>query len=122
MVQACNQGANPHQPSCCALDDLLEPRLFRALSDGNRLTLLSRLAVSTRPLTVGELDSCCPIDLSVVSRHLAVLRDAGVVRAEKRGREVYYTVLCEPLAGLLRRVAQALDECAASGCGTQGAE
>jgi ArsR family transcriptional regulator len=80
------------------------------------------LAVSRRALTVGELNACCPIDLSVVSRHLATLRDAGVVRSEKRGREVYYTVRCGPLAELLRGVARALDNCAAHGCETEGVE
>jgi ArsR family transcriptional regulator, arsenate/arsenite/antimonite-responsive transcriptional repressor len=117
MAQTCKS-----EPTCCALDDLLEPRLFRALSDANRLTLLSRLAMSPRPLTVGQLNECCPIDLSVVSRHLSTLREAGVVRAEKRGREVHYTVCCGPLAELLRRVAQALDECAATGCQSEGVE
>ncbi|MDH3403522.1 MAG: metalloregulator ArsR/SmtB family transcription factor [Acidobacteriota bacterium] len=108
--------------SCCSLDELLEPRLFRALSDPNRLTLLSRLATSPRPRTVGELDSCCPIDLSVVSRHLAVLRDAGVVTAEKRGRQVFYSVCCQPLASLLRGVAQALEDCAANRCSRETKE
>lgn len=116
MTQECNL-----DDPCCALDQLLEPRLFRALSDGNRLTLLSRLAVSPRPLTVSELNSCCPIDVSVVSRHLATLREAGVVQAEKRGREVHYTVCCGPLAEILRRLAQALDDCAAASRQSEGA-
>lgn len=129
MTQTCNEcGAaakfqtrsEPAASQCCDdLDDLLEPGLFRALSDPNRLTLLSRLAASPAPRTVSELDTCCSIDLSVVSRHLAVLREAGVVKAEKKGRQVFYSVCCQPLAALLRRVADALDCCAANECSTQ---
>lgn len=118
MVQACNLDEDALQADCCELGELLEPRLFRALSDPNRLTLLSRLAMSPESRTVGELNSCCPIDLSVVSRHLAVLRDAGVVTAEKRGRNVYYSVCCMPVAQLLRSVATALEGCAANQCAT----
>ncbi len=124
MAQTCNDptglstGENPsgRNAACVELQELLEPRLFRALSDPNRLMLLTQLAGSTEPRTVSDLDTCCSIDLSVVSRHLAVLREAGVVQAEKRGRKVYYSICCEPLAGLLRGVADALDCCAANGC------
>ena len=118
MAQACNNrsGAND---ACDDFRELLEPGLFRALSDPNRLILLSQLAASPAPRTVSELDTCCSVDLSVVSRHLAVLRDAGVVQAEKRGRKVFYSVCCEPLAGLLRAMADALDCCAANGCQPQ---
>ena len=51
---------------------------------------------------------CCSVDLSVVSRHLAVLREAGVLRAAKQGREVRYTVSPD-LAASLRSLADALD-------------
>lgn len=106
MTQTCNDD----------LSEFLRPQLFRALSDPNRLMLLSRLATSAEPLTVGELDTCCSVDLSVVSRHLAVLREAGVVTADKRGRKVFYSVCCQPLAGWLRSLAEALECCAANGC------
>lgn len=115
MAQTCNDQLG-RETACDDLRALLEPRLFRALSDPNRLTLLSQLAASPTPRTVSELDTCCSIDLSVVSRHLTVLREAGVVQAEKRGRKVFYSICCEPLAGLLRGVADALECCAANGC------
>lgn len=118
MAQTCNDERDSTE-RCCELEELLEPRLFRALSDPNRLLLLAQLAASPSPRTVGALDACCAVDLSVVSRHLAVLRDAGVVRAEKRGRQVFYSVCCEPLASLLRGMAEALEACAANGCSTK---
>jgi len=46
-----------------------------------------------------------------VSRHLAVLRDAGILSAVKTGREVRYAVRFPELAQVLRRLADALEAC-----------
>jgi ArsR family transcriptional regulator len=100
-------------PCCDLLGRLLEPRFFKALGDGNRITLLAHLAAMCRPCTVSEIACCCPVDLSVVSRHLALLRDAGIVRAERRGKEVRYTVDYEVLARTFRQIADAIDACRA---------
>lgn len=96
--------------------------IFRALSDPNRLAILARLADCGRPCSVGELSSCCPVDLSTVSRHLAVLREAGVLAAEKRGKHVYYSVLATGLADALRRLAEILERCCGDGCCTNKEE
>lgn len=98
--------------SCCApLAELLRPRLFKALCDPNRLALVARLASCGRPCTVSEMAACCPIDLSVTSRHLALLREAGVVAAERRGKEVHYSIRVQELASWLRATADALESC-----------
>lgn len=99
--------------SCCdarALDGLLSPALFKALADPSRLALLLRLAALRRPARVGELTGCCARDVSTVSRHLARLREAGILAAERRGKEVHYR-LTAGLAGTLRQIADALDAC-----------
>ena len=112
--------------SCCSSDfnELFPTELFRALSDGNRIALLAHLATGSEPQTVTEASGCCPTDLSVTSRHLSVLRDAGVVDAEKRGREVLYSVRYTELSRALRRMADAIDACCPpeSGQPTAGAE
>ena len=97
---------------CCNLvARTLEPAFFKALGDPNRIALLARLAGCCEPQTVGRLNECCPVDVSVVSRHLAVLRDAGIVEAEKRGKEVYYSVNFARLVQTLREMADALETC-----------
>ncbi|MHC5024508.1 MAG: ArsR/SmtB family transcription factor [Planctomycetota bacterium] len=98
-------------PCCRALGDLLSPRFFKALGDPNRIVLLSRLAASCRPCTVTEMSGCCPVDVSVVSRHLAMLRDADIVQAERRGKEVLYTVRYDVLAETFRGIADAIEAC-----------
>lgn len=111
MAQTYKDSPEAREPCCPDLAGLLDPALFRALGDPNRVALLAGLSRSGRPTTVSEAAECCPVDLSVVSRHLAVLREAGVVRAAKHGREVHYTVSHRSLATILRTLADALDAC-----------
>ena len=97
---------------------LLEPRFFRALCDPSRVALLARLAQCCEPCTVSQLAACCPTDVSVVSRHLAMLRDAGILHAKRRGKEVYYSVRYPELIATLRSLADAFEAC----CGGKPAE
>jgi DNA-binding transcriptional ArsR family regulator len=97
------------------LQKLLSPQLFRALADPRRLSLLVRLADEGRPCTVGQLAEGSGVDLSVVSRHLATLREAGVITCEKQGKEVWCTVQAGAVARILRDLADALETCCPSG-------
>lgn len=97
-------------PAAGILDDLLDTDLFKALGDPNRAALVAHLGASG-PSTMSEAARCCPVDLSVASRHLAILREAGVVRAERKGREVHYSVPHRALANTLRSLAEALEAC-----------
>ena len=99
-----------------ALRSHLRPEVFRALADPTRLTLVARLAAAPGPLTVTEVAACCGVHLSGVSRHLAVLRGAGVVEAERSGREVRYRLDHRALVAALRGLADALEGCCGSCC------
>ena len=104
MTQISNQ--------CCGdLQHVLSPQLFKALCDRTRLSILVRLAERCEEMTVSEVASCCPINISVVSRHLATLRDAGIVESAKRGKEVYYSVRAAALVRTLREIADAIERC-----------
>ncbi len=109
------------QSSSCGcspdLEGLLDARFFKALGDSNRLALLCRLCVGGRPQAVGEMSCCCPVDLSGISRHLGVLRDAGIVESARQGKEVHYRVRCDRLAAGFRQIADALDACCPDGGG-----
>lgn len=107
MTQRCNNDS-----ACCTpLTALLSPDLFRALGDPSRLEILSWLARCRDAVTVGEIATCCPIDLSVVSRHVGVLRDAGIVETRKEGRKVLVRLRFEHLSRSLRQLADAIDAC-----------
>ena len=104
-------------PPGSGLEGLLEPRLFKALGDPTRVAMLLTLAQSRDGLPVGEVAARSPVDVSVVSRHLAVLREAGIVECERQGKVVFYWVRYGALTSSLRALADALDQC----CPTQGA-
>jgi DNA-binding transcriptional ArsR family regulator len=106
----------PYREGCCqSLEKLLEPSFFKALCDPSRLSILGRLASMGKACTVSEMAACCPRDISVVSRHLAILKEAGIVSAERRGKEVHYRIQGAHVADLLHRLADALAECCPTG-------
>ena len=59
--------------------------VFSALADPTRRAILARLAEG--PATVGELAEPFALSLPTVSRHIAALEKAGLVRKTRRGQE-----------------------------------
>jgi ArsR family transcriptional regulator len=101
---------------CCGpVDELLDPRLFKSLCDPTRLKLLACLAKCGRACSVTEVAECCSVDFSVVSRHLAMLEEAGVLESAKEGRTVHYTVRYRQLAEKLHDLANAIEACCPDG-------
>lgn len=96
---------------CTPMDELLDPELFKSLCDPTRLKLLACLAKCGRACSVSEIAECCAVDLSVVSRHLAMLEQAGVLESNKEGRTVFYTVRYQQLSQRLRELANAIEAC-----------
>ena len=72
--------------------------VLQALSDASRRTVLE--ALSDGPATVGELAALLPIARPGVSRHLRVLRAAGLVDVRKQGQFRVYDLRPAPLAEL----------------------
>ncbi|MBN1504191.1 MAG: metalloregulator ArsR/SmtB family transcription factor [Candidatus Eisenbacteria bacterium] len=65
-------------------------RLFRALSDPTRLEIVQ--LVSSSPRNVTELTSLVGVSQPKVSRHLKILRDAGLLNDVRRGKWVWYEI------------------------------
>jgi DNA-binding transcriptional ArsR family regulator len=61
---------------------------FRALGDETRREILELLRHG--PRTSGEIASRFDSAWPTISRHLAVLRDAGLVTTERQGQEIHY--------------------------------
>ena len=62
--------------------------VFRALADPTRRAILELLA--KRDMTAGEIADRFPIAFASVSRHLGILRDAGLVATEREGQFIRY--------------------------------
>ena len=73
---------------------------FKALADPTRRQILELLREG--PLTAGEIGGRFPMTAATISHHLSVLREAGLVLDERRGKYIYYelnmTVMDELLA------------------------
>ncbi len=71
---------------------------FTAAAEPTRRRILQLLAA--RPRTVSEIAAEFPVTRSAISQHLLVLADAGLVEAEKGGRQRTYRVLATGLRNL----------------------
>lgn len=71
------------------------PELYSALADATRLKVLEMLHEKSRP--VHELAAAFDISRPAISRHLRVLKEAGLVREIKQGRENVYSFQRDPL-------------------------
>mgnify|MGYP001551736344 CR=1 FL=1 len=61
---------------------------FNAVAEPRRRDILSFLALSERP--VGEIVDALEMGQPSVSKHLKVLREVGLVRVRREGRQMYY--------------------------------
>jgi len=69
--------------------------VFRAVADPTRRRILARLRKS--PLETGRIARAFPVSRPAISKHLRVLREAGLVRRRRQGRRCLYTLNAAPL-------------------------
>lgn len=80
-------------------------QLFAALADETRLTILNLLAESDGEVCVCDITASFKLGQPTISHHLKILRDAGFIKGEKRGKWVYYSLV----AGRAEEVEKVLD-------------
>lgn len=74
--------------------------LFRTLADPTRRAIFERLCREGEK-TVGALTARAGVSQPVVSKHLGVLKQAGLVRGRHQGRETHYSAQLKSLAPLV---------------------
>ncbi len=84
---------------------------FEALGDPNRRAILTLLAEGGR--SVGDLARALPISRPAVSRHLRLLRAAGLVDEEPRGTQRIYRLQSEGLDAVRRYLEEVWGDAAA---------
>ncbi len=67
-------------------------QIVKAMAHATRLFIVEEL--SRRERCVCELTEMIGSDVSTVSKHLTILKNAGIVEDEKRGLKVYYSLRC----------------------------
>lgn len=78
--------------------------LFKALADPTRRDVLRRL--QSGPATAGELAEEFPQAKATLSHHFNVLKAAGLVRSERRGQHVVYSLNTSVFEELARMMAE----------------
>jgi len=73
-------------------DRTADAELFRALADPFRLRILVTLSRAKHEVCVCDFVEAFPLRQPAVSHHLGILREAGLVKAERRGTWVYYRI------------------------------
>ena len=74
--------------------------LFRALADPTRRAIFEKLCTGGEQ-TVGVLTAQAHVSQPAVSKHLAVLKDAGLVLDRHEGRQTHYSAQLKALAPLV---------------------
>jgi ArsR family transcriptional regulator len=78
---------------------------FKALGDATRVGILNLLASEAREVCVCEVVDRFDLAQPTISHHLKLLREAGLVEAERRGTYMYYRVVPEAVQALSRALA-----------------
>jgi ArsR family transcriptional regulator, arsenate/arsenite/antimonite-responsive transcriptional repressor len=74
-------------------------RAFKAIAAEPRRRILNHLVGG--PMTVGEIAANFDMATPSISKHLAVLREAGLVHEQKRGQFVIYSISADNLTSIL---------------------
>jgi DNA-binding transcriptional ArsR family regulator len=74
--------------------------IFRSLADPTRRAIFERLCKEGAQ-TVGALTARCAVSQPAVSKHLGVLKRAGLVRDQHEGRQTYYSAEIRALTPLV---------------------
>ena len=76
---------------------VLRAQVIKSLAHPSRIQMVA--ALESGEMCVCELAEVVGADMSTVSKHLALLKAAGLVSVEKRGLNQYYRLKCPCLAG-----------------------
>jgi len=74
-------------------------RVFAALGDATRLALVRRLSQG-RPRSIAQLTEGSRLTRQAITKHLHILKGAGIVRSVRKGRESRFEFDPEPIVSL----------------------
>jgi ArsR family transcriptional regulator, virulence genes transcriptional regulator len=86
----------------------LVAEFFSILGHARRVAIFCELHDGSK--TVSELAESCGATLPNVSQHLRIMRDKGMVKTEKEGQSVYYSIVDERFVDACRTIRDALVE------------
>lgn len=87
-----------------------EIELFKALSDDTRVRIMKLLSSFKKPICVCEIVDSLKLPQYLISRHLNIMRRAGLVEDSRDGTWVSYSVPHQPMPLVLQLI-EAIGEC-----------
>lgn len=82
-------------------------RISKALAHATRLYLIHKL--DEQEYCVKELTELIGVDISTVSKHLTILKNAGIIISEKRGNCIYYKLHCRCVLSMFSCLTNVID-------------
>ena len=101
------------------LVEVLDSKFFKTLSEPVRVQILKFLMLNGRA-DIGSIAEHMPQDRSVISRHLNLMQEAGILISEKESRHVFYGVngqrFLEKLTDITQKINKCMKECCPDCC------
>ncbi len=84
-----------YDKNCCSQ----EAKVFKALGHPTRLWIVKQLADGEH--CVCEFVDAVGVQFATISQHLAILKQAGIIEDDKRGKSVFYRLTCPCVINML---------------------
>ena len=97
------------------LVEILDSKFFKTLGEPVRVLLLKFLLLNGRS-DIGTIAEQMPQDRSVISRHLNLMHEAGIVTCEKESRYMYYDVNATEFLEKVESIAGKIRTCVSICC------
>ena len=82
-------------------------RISKALAHATRLYIIHKL--DEQEYCVKELTELIGADISTVSKHLTILKNAGIITSDKRGNCIYYQLQCRCVLSMFSCLSNVID-------------
>lgn len=103
VMMSCQHDYAGVDPAIAQLADL-----FHLLGDPTRLRIV--LACLAQPIAVSEIAATLDLSSSLVSHHLRLLRAARILKAERQGKQVFYSAADAHISGVLNDMLEHIAE------------
>ncbi len=101
------------------LVDILDSKFFKSLGEPVRVEIIRFLLLNGRA-DIATISENMPQDRSVISRHLNLMQEVGILTCVKESRHMFYSInaqgFLERFSGMARLVEECLKECCGSLC------
>jgi len=101
------------------LVDVLDSKFFKTLSEPVRVQVLRFILLNGRT-DIGTIAENMPQDRSVISRHLNLMQEVGILVCEKESRHMYYSInarmFLERFVNIAELTKKCIDECGPMCC------